>query len=97
MRVFITLFSFLFVTFNTTFAQEKGIRFVDNNLKNALKQAKQENKFVFVDFMATWCGPCKRMMAETFSAPVVSEYFNKKFVNIQIDVDKEKVWQKSIK
>ena len=97
MRVFITLFSFLFVTFNTTFAQEKGIRFVDNNLKNALKQAKQENKFVFVDFMATWCGPCKRMMAETFSAPVVSEYFNKKFVNIQIDVDKEKSLAKKYK
>lgn len=37
----------------------QGIQFADLTWQDALKKAKKENKIIFVDIYATWCGPCK--------------------------------------
>jgi thiol:disulfide interchange protein len=38
----------------------KGIQFVHNlSWQEILQKARAENKYVFVDCYATWCGPCK--------------------------------------
>lgn len=67
---------------------EQGITFFEGALDQALAQAGKENKLVFLDIYAVWCGPCKRLKATTFKDAAVGEYFNKRFVSIAIDGEK---------
>jgi thiol:disulfide interchange protein len=53
----------------------------------ALEAAKAEKKVVFLDFFATWCGPCKQLDAKTFSDAKVQKFLTDKTVAIKIDVD----------
>lgn len=71
------------------FAQQKGIRF-ENDLSWAQIQAKAkaENKFIFVDCFTTWCGPCKYMTNNVFPQEIMGDYFNDKFINVQVQMDK---------
>lgn len=81
------ILSLLFVgVLSPVFAQ---IHFVESNLNAALEQAKAENKLLFVDFYATWCGPCKRMAQDVFTLPEVGEYFNVHFICCKLDAEKE--------
>ena len=50
-----------------------------------LSKAKQENKFVMLDFYADWCISCKEMEVNTFANPQVSEQL-KELVLVQADV-----------
>lgn len=67
---------------------EQGIQFHKGSWEEALAKAKTENKAVFLDVYASWCGPCKRLKSKTFSDPQVAEYFNKHFVNVSADGEK---------
>ncbi len=67
-------------------ADEKdGIQFHKVTWNDALQLAKQENKLIFLDVYATWCGPCKRLKANTFSNTEVGSFYNKNFVNVAFD------------
>jgi thioredoxin 1 len=46
--------------------------------------AKKENKYLFIDFYATWCGPCKQLK-KSFKDKEIGAYYNKNFINISID------------
>tara|TARA_R110002124_G_scaffold274064_2_gene443800 strand:+ start:1091 stop:1540 length:450 start_codon:yes stop_codon:yes gene_type:complete len=67
---------------------KEGIQFKHENWSSILSQAKDENKLVFVDVYATWCGPCKKLKKYTFSDDEVGQYFNANFVNIALDAEK---------
>lgn len=67
---------------------EGGISFIHDNFKEALAQAKKENKPIFMDAFTTWCGPCKMMSKSTFTDTAVAELFNKQFVNLKMDMEK---------
>ena len=47
-------------------ATAQGIDFFKGDWEAALAQAQSQDKLIFVDAYATWCGPCKRMAAEVF-------------------------------
>lgn len=68
-------------------ARSEGIRFFKGSFQEALKQAKAENKKVFVDFYTTWCGPCQLMSKNVFPDDEVGKYFNKYFINYQINAE----------
>lgn len=52
------------------------------------QKAKQENKLIFIDAYATWCGPCKEMDKKVYPDMVVGEVVNPKFVSIKLQMDK---------
>lgn len=66
----------------------EGIQFEDISFEQALKKAKKEKKLIFVDAYAVWCGPCKWMEANVFPEKEVGDAFNKKFINLKIDMEK---------
>lgn len=81
----LTIFSALFIG-AMAFAQ--GIKFEDSNFATILAKAKKENKLIFVDAYASWCGPCKLMVKNVFPQKAVGEYYNSHFVNAKIDMEK---------
>ena len=84
--------SFLFTqaTFNESEILNKGegIEFFHGSFDEALALAKKENKMIFMDAYATWCGPCKGMSRDVFTSKRVGEMFNEKFINIKMDMEK---------
>ena len=77
----------LFAT-TTLSAQDKGVKFEQGTLKELLAKATDQNKYLFVDVYATWCGPCKYMSGRVFPQEAVGNYFNKTFVNAKFDAEK---------
>ncbi|HJW29435.1 MAG TPA: DUF255 domain-containing protein, partial [Saprospiraceae bacterium] len=71
----------------TTFAQ--GIEFFHGTWGEALAKAKAEDRIIFVDAFAKWCGPCKMMAANTFTNPEVGDFFNSHFIPMKIDMEEE--------
>jgi thioredoxin-related protein len=51
------------------------------------EKAKQENKFIFVDAFATWCGPCKKMDKEIYTDQGVGEVVNQNFLSVKVQMD----------
>lgn len=66
-------------------AGEEGIQFHQGTWEEALQLAKKENKLVFLDIYASWCGPCKMLKRNTFSNAEVGHFYNESFVNVAID------------
>ena len=67
---------------------ETGVQFETLSFDEAIKKAKKENKLIFLDAYAVWCGPCKMMDRTTFQSEEVAKVFNKNFINIKIDMEK---------
>jgi thioredoxin 1 len=68
--------------------EEQGIQFLNLRWEEALQKAQAENKLIFVDFYAEWCGRCKRLKENTFPDPEVGALFNKNFINLAFDIEK---------
>ena len=66
-----------------------SIQFSDARWEEVLAKAKSENKIIFVDIYATWCGPYKLLKKTTFTDKEVGEFFNANFINAAFDGEKE--------
>jgi thioredoxin 1 len=65
-----------------------GINFFKGSYKDALAEAKKQNKPVFIDAYTSWCTPCKQLKKNTFTDTKVIQYLNEHFINVSIDVEK---------
>jgi len=76
----------LLLTFSVNAAE---IKFLENpTWTSVLEKAKKENKMIFLDAYATWCGPCKQMDAETYTNQAVADFYNANFINVKYDMEK---------
>lgn len=72
------------------FAQD-GVKWEAGSLQEALDKAAGNKKgpsMVFLNCYLSWGGSCKMMAEQVFPTKVAGEYFNKRFVNIKIDMEK---------
>ncbi|MFT4973461.1 MAG: thiol:disulfide interchange protein, partial [Saprospiraceae bacterium] len=69
-------------------AKNEGIKFSTKSWAEMLTEAKADNKLIFVDAYAKWCGPCKTMSKKVFPVKKVGDFFNAQFVNAKIDMEK---------
>jgi len=66
----------------------QGINFEKGTFNDALSLAKSDNKLLFVDGYAVWCGPCKKMDKTVFLEKEVGNYFDKHLIAIKVNVER---------
>jgi tetratricopeptide (TPR) repeat protein len=64
------------------------INWSDASYEQMLQRAQQENKNVFIDFYATWCGPCKRLDKDVYPDARVETLLNS-MVSAKFDAEKD--------
>lgn len=88
----VLLFATVTLSVHLVYAQEQastgGVQF-EHQLSWAAIQAKAkaEHKYIFVDGFTTWCGPCRYMRTEVFPLKQMGDYFNDKFVCVEVQLD----------
>jgi thiol:disulfide interchange protein len=79
------LFQYRYLLIPEALAGDEDIHFFEGSIKEAVSEAKKDNKLVFIDVYATWCGPCIRMKKTSFRSVAVGQLYNQHFINIAID------------
>ena len=64
------------------------VAFQKGSWNDMLARAKAENKLIFVDVYATWCGPCKMLDRFVFTDKQVAKTFNTLFLNYKVDAER---------
>lgn len=80
--------SIFLIAISFTFAKADGIKFFKGTFEEALALAKAEDKVIFIDAYAVWCGPCKRMASQVFPDKEVGQFYNRYFVNLKMDMER---------
>ena len=77
--------------YGTNFKEDapSGIQFHRGTWAEAIQLAKDQDKIIFLDIYATWCGPCKKMKTNTFSNQEVGKLFNERFINVSLDGEED--------
>jgi thioredoxin-related protein len=68
--------------------KDEGIKFMEADWNKALREAKKQNKPIFLDAYTSWCGPCRMLKNKTFTNKAVGDFFNKNFINIALDMER---------
>ncbi|SEN02446.1 Thioredoxin-like domain-containing protein [bacterium A37T11] len=70
---------------------QTGISFEKRLTWDAIREkAKREQKYIFVDMMATWCVPCQTLDKEIYQLDSVGHFFDKHFVSVKIQLNRTK-------
>jgi len=84
----LTIVAGFLAAINIQAIQAQGMEFFQGTWEEAKATAKKENKSIFLDAYASWCGPCKNMAKFVFTEPSVGTYYNSEFVNVKMDMEK---------
>jgi thioredoxin-related protein len=89
---FLLLIPFLAQTqvIKTSYKEENdtGIQWTNGLSWEQIKEkAKNENKLIFVDAYATWCGPCKLMDKDVYPDKHVGDVLNQQFLSVRVQMD----------
>ena len=79
--------SLVFILISFTAISAQGISFYKGSWEEALIEAQAQDKIIFVDAYAKWCGPCKRMAKNVFTQDKVGAFFNDNFINLKLDME----------
>jgi len=72
-------------------AQQKGLQFESGlSWKQLKEKARSENRYLFVDCMATWCGPCKMMDRVVYINDSVRDVMSQNFIAVKVQMDTSK-------
>ncbi len=66
----------------------QGISFENGTWQQVVDKAKKENKLIFLDIYAVWCGPCKQMDKKIFPDAKVGDFYNRHFISYKLDGEK---------
>jgi thioredoxin-related protein len=81
----ILLSSFFFVCTLSAWGQYSGINWM--SLEEAVEAQAKQPKKIMMDVYTQWCGPCKMMMANTFTSEDVIAYINKHYYAVKFDAE----------
>lgn len=70
-------------------SDDGGIEFTHATLAEAKALAKESGKIIFIDCYTDWCGPCKRMAKTAFKNEDVGDLYNKSFINLKVEMEKD--------
>ncbi len=68
---------------------EEEVAFYTGSFEAAKTKALGESKYLFVDFYARWCTPCKWMDETTFKNGEIVDLLADNFISYKVDIDKE--------
>lgn len=69
----------------TSVAQEAKIHWM--TVEEVTEAMKKEARPVMMDVYTTWCGPCKMMMANTFTNPNLIKYVNENYYAVKLNAE----------
>ncbi|MBL1279559.1 MAG: thioredoxin family protein [Fluviicola sp.] len=78
----------VFIMTSISSDEEEGIKFEHATLAEAKVMAKESGKIIFIDCYTDWCGPCRKMAATSFKNKKVGDLYNKSFINLKIEMEK---------
>ncbi len=82
------IFFLALLMFSGSALLSQGIDFFEGTWEEALRLAEDQDRLIFVDAYAVWCGPCKRMDRHVFPDQRVGSFYNDNFVNVKLDMEK---------
>ncbi len=63
------------------------VQWQEGSLQELLQEAKEEEKFLFIDAYTDWCGWCKVMDEKSFSDPDLGQYMSEHFVSSKVNME----------
>jgi thiol-disulfide isomerase/thioredoxin len=91
LTIFLSVFATTFVLLaplSSASAATESVSPADQALANAESTSAEEHKMIFLEFGASWCGPCHRLDA-FLAAPETSPVIRKYFVVAKLHVDEK--------